>query len=280
VSGSPDFFEALDDLKLGAYVTGVLVLVVLVLMGVFLYQINLALARYRASIMRQESLAAMGRMTAGIAHEIRNPLGIIRGAGEHLQRVLATHGIADDVAAFIPEEVDRLDQILGGYLAFGTDREVAREEFDLSLVVRRSLDLVRGELLAAGVTISVGDDLPAAPVSGDPRRVQQVLLNLLINARDAMPGGGPLTVAVKVAEGYVRVSVTDEGSGVAPEAMDRAFEPFWTSKEKGSGLGLATSRRIMEDMEGGLDLRNRADRPGAVAELWAPLAIHGKPQGD
>jgi signal transduction histidine kinase len=130
------------------------------------------------------------------------------------------------------------------------------------------------------VTISVGDDLPAAPVSGDPRRVQQVLLNLLINARDAMPGGGPLTVAVKVAEGYVRVSVTDEGSGVAPEAMDRAFEPFWTSKEKGSGLGLATSRRIMEDMEGGLDLRNRADRPGAVAELWAPLAIHGKPQGD
>ena len=270
VSGSPDFFESLDDLKLGAWVTGGLVLTVLVLMGIFLWQINLALERYRASILRQESLAAMGRMTAGVAHEIRNPLGIIRGAGQHLQRVLADHGISDDVVDFIPEEVDRLDHILSGYLAFGADRPAEDEVFDLGLVLRRSLPLVADELAAVGVGVQLAPSLPVAAVRGDPRRVQQVLLNLLLNARDAMPGGGTVTVDIAVAAGAVRVRVSDEGAGLDSVDQTRLFEPFWTTKEKGSGLGLALSRRIMEDMGGGLDLRNRPDGRGAVAELWAP----------
>ncbi len=278
VSGSPDFFEALDDLKLGAYLTGVLVLVVLILMGVFLYQINLALARYRASILRQENLAAMGRMTAGIAYEIRNPLGIIRGAGQHLQRVLAEHDITDEVADFIPEEVDRLDHILTGYLAFGADKDASHEEFDLAAALRRSLQLVGDELKESGVTWRLPDRLPAAPVTGDPRRVQQVLLNLLLNARDAMPDGGCLDLGVTVAAGRVRVALADEGCGLGAVDQDKLFEPFWTSKEKGSGLGLAMSHRIMEDMGGGLSLRERTDRTGAVAELWAPLAEPAGPE--
>jgi signal transduction histidine kinase len=194
--------------------------------------------------------------------------------------VLGAHGITDEVAAFIPEEVDRLDHILTGYLSFGAGRQAEREEFDIALVVRRSLGLLRDELAAAGVALDVADDLPVAPVSGDPRRLQQVLLNLLINARDAMPGGGAVGVAVTVGGSRVRVTLVDEGPGLAPAVLAKVFEPFWTSKEKGSGLGLAMSRRIMEDMDGGLDLRNRVDRPGAVAELWAPLATQENGQGD
>lgn len=272
VSGSPDFFEALNDLRMGAYLTGALVLVILVLMGVFLYQINLALARYRASILRQENLVAMGRMTAGIAHEIRNPLSIIRGAGQHLQRVLADHDITDEIADFIPEEVDRLDHILTGYLAFGADKDAVVEEFDLALVLRRSLPLIRDEFAAAKIEVQVADVLPDAPVMGDPRRLQQVLLNLLINARDAMPEGGIVSVAVNLADNRVSVAVQDEGCGLGATDAGKLFEPFWTSKEKGSGLGLAMSRRIMEDMGGGLNLNDRPDGRGAVAELWAPLS--------
>ncbi len=272
VSGSPDFFEVLDDLKMAAYLTGGLVLVVLVLMGVFLSQINLALGRYRASIMRQENLVAMGRMTAGIAHEIRNPLGIIRGAGEHLQRLLQAEGIEDEVADFIPEEVDRLDQILTGYLAFGTDKDAVAEEFDLALSVRRTLHLVSDEFAAAGLEIRVPELLPEAPVLGDPRRLQQVVLNLVINARDAMSDGGVIEVAVVLRDQMVGVVVTDEGTGLGAVDATKLFEPFWTSKEKGSGLGLAMSRKIMEDMGGRLTLQQRSDRSGAVAELWAPLA--------
>ena len=123
-------------------------LAVLGLVATILVNLEASVRRYRASLLRQESLAAMGRMTAGIAHEIRNPLGIIRGAGQHLQRVLDEAGISDEVADFIPEEVDRLDRILTGYLAFGRDAETAPEVFAFDAVLRRSVQLVARELEA------------------------------------------------------------------------------------------------------------------------------------
>ncbi len=271
VSGNPDFFSALGALRGGAFLTAAAVLLILVLMGIFLFQINRSLERYRASIMRQENLAAMGRMTAGIAHEIRNPLGIIRGAGEHLQRVIESAGIKDEVADFIPEEVDRLDQILTGYLAFGSDKEAVAETFDLGDCVRRSSGLVSAELETAGILMEIADKLPPAPVRGDPRRLQQVLLNLLLNARDAMSDGGTLTISM-VAEGTsVVLAVSDTGTGLAHVPDGRLFEPFWTSKEKGSGLGLAMSRRIVEDMGGTITLEDRVSARGARAEVVLPL---------
>ncbi len=273
VSGNPDFFSSLDLLRGGAFLTAAIVLVILAVMGIFLYQINRSLARYRASIMRQENLATMGRMTAGIAHEIRNPLGIIRGAAEHLQQVLASVGIEDEVADFIPEEVDRLDHILTGYLAFGKDQEAVRETFDLGCSVRRSVELVAGELQEAGIVVEMEDDLPAAPVRGDPRRLQQVLLNLLINARDAMPDGGRIEIALTTFGGSATLTVTDTGTGLGSVDRGRLFEPFWTSKEKGSGLGLAMSRRIVEDMGGMINLEDRQGAVGARAEVVLPLAV-------
>jgi len=271
VSGNPEFFVSLEFLRKGAFLTAAVVLVILVLMGVFLFQINRSLEQYRASIMRQENLAAMGRMTAGIAHEIRNPLGIIRGAGEHLKTVLTGAGIEDQVADFIPEEVDRLDQILTGYLAFGSDREAISEIFDLGRGVRRSMDLMSAELGAAGIVLKMAAGLPPAPVRGDPRRLQQVLLNLLINARDAMSGGGVIEISLMTAGGSATLEITDTGTGLGGVDRGRLFEPFWTSKEKGSGLGLAMSRRIVEDMGGTITLEDRRESRGARAKVVLPL---------
>lgn len=271
VSGSPDFFATLTDLRRGSYLTGGLVLAVLLVMGVFLWQINLSLSRYRAAMLRQENLAAMGRMTAGIAHEIRNPLSIIRGAGQHLQRVMADHGIVDEMADFIPEEVDRLDHILAGYLAFGTNSEVADEDFDLNEILGRTLDLMRDDLQANRIALARAESRHPVAVAGDPRRLQQVIMNLLINARDAMPSGGVITIKTTTSADVARVTIADEGHGILPAQEDKLFEPFWTAKEKGSGLGLAMSRRIMEDMAGGLQLNNRLDRAGAIAEFWLPI---------
>ncbi len=274
VSGNADFFGSLQQLQRGALATGAVVLVVLVLMGVFLYRINLSFARYQESIRRQENLAAMGRMTAGIAHEIRNPLGIIRGAGEHLQRVLEKAGIEDPVAGFIPEEVDRLNHILSGYLAFGSNRELVMEPLDLGHCLHRGAKLIQDEMEKAGISVSLPDAVNKVTVLGDPLRLQQVVLNLLINARDAMPHGGNIEVALACENSNALVTVTDEGCGLSQVASDRLFEPFWTNKEKGSGLGLAMSRRIVEDMNGSLDLYERVDRTGAVAEISLPL--HGE----
>ena len=270
VSGSPDFFDSLARLRRGALFTGAAVLVILLLLGGFLHRINLSLERYQASILRQENLAAMGRMTAGIAHEIRNPLGIIRGAGQHLQRILAEAGIQDETVDFIPEEVDRLDHILAGYLAFGSDREGPAEEFDLGLILRRSVDLLAGELAVQGISVNLGP-VSDAPVLGDPRRLQQVILNLLLNARDAMPGGGEITAELARDESGVRLTLSDQGPGLGDADPARLFEPFWTTKEKGSGLGLALSRRIVDEMGGTLELANRSEGRGAVATLGLPL---------
>ena len=234
-------------------------------------RLNRSLQRARAQALQQENLAAMGRMTAGIAHEIRNPLGIIRGAGQHLQRRLQETGIEDEVAGFIPEEVDRLDRILAGYLALGSDRASAPEAVDLSQLVRRSVQLVRSELAAAGCTVHLNEPLPAVQLRGDPRRLQQVLLNLLLNARDAMPAGGEVAVELARTDRQARITVTDSGEGLQDRDSRRAFEPFWTSKEKGSGLGLAVARRIAGEHGGELELANRGDAPGAVATLQLPV---------
>jgi signal transduction histidine kinase len=270
VRGNPDFYDALDALKRGAAVTIAAVLVVLALAGTVLYRLDVSVRRYRASLAHQENLAAMGRMTAGIAHEIRNPLGIIRGAGQHLERVLADAGIADEFARFIPEEVDRLDRILSGYLAFGRDAEPEAEDFDPEVVVRRSIALVAEELARSGVTVERRGGGLDARLRGDPRRLQQVLLNLLLNARDAMPAGGTVVVDLARAGDDLRVAVSDEGSGLAASPQ-QCFEPFWTSKEKGGGLGLSVSRRIAESFGGALTLADRTDGRGAVATLRLPV---------
>jgi len=213
-------------------------------------------------------------MAAGIAHEIRNPLGIIKGAGEHLQRQLTAAGVEDEVAVYISDEVDRLDRILTGYLTFGSDRESELEPVDLAHLIRRSTKLVTEELAAAGVDIVVTEPLPTAMVSGDPRRLQQVILNLLLNARDAMPDGGSVTLALASRAQEHVLTMTDLGGGMGDVAPTQLFEPFWTSKEKGSGLGLALSQRIVVAHGGSLDLNDRTDVRGAVVTIRLP-ALRG-----
>ncbi len=270
VEGNADFFDALATLRRGAIATGGAVLLFLTLMGWLLFALQAKMERARAAAWRQENLAAMGRMTAGIAHEIRNPLGIIRGAAQHLIARLRAAGVEDEVAGYIPEEVDRLDRILRGYLAFGTGAPAEPEPVDLAQLARRTARLLEGELGAAGVTIAVeaGDGL--GPVRGDPRRLQQVLLNLLLNARDAMPRGGAVTVAVRREAEQALITVTDEGTGLGGASADQLFAPFRTTKEKGSGLGLSVVRQIVEAHGGTAVLRERADGPGAVAEIRLP----------
>jgi len=275
VEGNADFFAALAALRRGSLVTGGAVLVFLTVMGWLLFRLQRATERYRASVMEQENLAAMGRMTAGIAHEIRNPLGIISGTAQHLRRRLEQAGIADETAAFIPDEIDRLDRILRGYLAFGTDAAPELEPLDLAQTVRRTARLVQEELKAAGVELAL--DLPAdgCRVQADPRRLQQILLNLLLNARDALPNPGKVTVSLHEEAQQAVLAVIDEGSGLGGVGEDKLFTPFWSSKEKGSGLGLSVARRLAEEHAGTLTLRDRTDRPGAVAELRLPLLAGG-----
>ncbi|MBU0743537.1 hypothetical protein KJ554_14480 [bacterium] len=272
VEAEAEFLEALAALRRAAWATAVLVLVFLGAMALLLSRQQRSLVRARSEIMRQENLAMMGRMTAGIAHEIRNPLGIIRGAGEIQAQRLRTAGIDLPTLDFIPDEVDRLDRILTRYLTFGKGGNgFDLEPLDLGKLVRRSVHMADQELAAAGVELAV--ETPDEPllVSGDNPSLQQVMLNLLLNARDAMPAGGRIVVRLEQDGGAAVLSILDEGTGLGDLSEREIFEPFLTTKEKGSGLGLAVVRQVVEDHHGAISLRGRDDGPGTVAEVRLPL---------
>jgi len=272
VEGDADFFGALAALRRGALVTMAAVVLFLAAMGAQLWRLQVGMARARAAAWRAEELAAMGRMTAAIAHEIRNPLGIIRGAAQHLEARLRDAGIDDELAGLIPGEVDRLDRILSGYLTFGKGADAPPEAIDLELLARRTARLVEAELARSGARLAVEAAPGLPPAWGDPRRLQQALLNLLLNARDAMPEGGLVTLRLARDGAELSLAVLDEGPGLAGAAAGPLFEPFHTTKEKGSGLGLAIARQVAEAHGGTVSLRDRTDRRGAAAEIRLPAA--------
>ncbi len=272
VEGDADFFGALTALRRGALLAEIAVMLFLAAMGVQLWRLQAGMARARAAAWRAEELAAMGRMTAAIAHEIRNPLGIIRGAAQHLDARLRESGLADELSGLIPGEVDRLDRILSGYLTFGRGADAPPEAVDLALLARRTGRLVEAELARTGVRLAYKLVPGLPPARGDPHRLQQALLNLLLNARDAMPEGGVVTLRLDRDGDALSLTVLDEGSGLAGSAAAPLFEPFRTTKEKGSGLGLAITRQVAEAHGGTVTLRDRGDRRGAAAELRLPAA--------
>ena len=238
------------------------------LLGVIFFGMSRRLASTETALARSETLGALGLMAAGVAHEVRNPLAIIAGTAQRLRRKYGV-GSGDPLFEFIPEEVERLNGILEGYLRFARDEPLRLVETDLSRVVDRSVQLVAEEWTPRGVRFERGGSQEPVPVSGDPQRLTQVMLNVLINAAQAMPSGGVVHVDVSAEDGAALVRVADRGIGFDERALRGAFQPFFTTKEHGSGLGLAMAKRIMEGHDGRISVGNRPDG-GAVVTLRLP----------
>jgi signal transduction histidine kinase len=241
-----------------------------ILLGALFFGMSRRLARTETALVRAETLSAMGMMAAGVAHEVRNPLAIIAGTAERLRRKYGT-GIAeeDPLFGFIPEEVDRLNGIVKGYLRFARNEPLAFVECDLAKAVERSAGLVADEFAGRGVTVMREGCEEPVPGRADPQRLQQVLLNLLLNGAQAMPEGGTLRLALETKAEEVRIRVSDEGTGLDDKQLRGAFTPFFTTKETGSGLGLAMAKRIVEGHGGTIELANRPEG-GAIVTVVMP----------
>ncbi|HET6921741.1 MAG TPA: ATP-binding protein [Anaeromyxobacteraceae bacterium] len=198
-----------------------------------------ALAEHQARLVQSEKLAGIGRLAAGVAHEINNPLGVVLGY-TRLLRKRAEGPLAEDLAV-IEEETLRSLEIVEGLLDLARPPRLTVQAVDL----RELSDEVVGRLGEArqleGVAVDVRGRGRAA---GDAQKLRQVLLNLVRNGAEATGAGGRLEVAVSEADGRVEVSVADDGPGIGAGARDRLFEPFFTTKPRGTGLGLAVSRAI------------------------------------
>jgi len=255
VHAAPDFFETMRTMQGTLIAVGAALFLLLgTAITVYLFYAQ-RLARAHTALARSEQLSAMGRMAAGIAHEIRNPLGIIKNTAQLLREEMRDSGMETDLVDYIPEEVDRLNETLTGYLEFAKDAPLRLEPVDLVALLRRTLKLVKRDAEGAGV--DVRHDLDAVGelvIDADARKLQQVVLNLVLNAVQAMPSGGTLTVGLDEGADQVTLRVQDTGVGMDAAKAQQVFEPFFTSKEKGSGLGLHVVQRIVEDHGGRIEL--------------------------
>ena len=224
------------------------------------------------ALLRSERLAAIGRIAAQITHEIRNPLSSISLNAEELGERLADKSDgAGELCDAIVREVDRLAAITEEYLRFARLPKPQLRRIDVNDTVRDLLDFVRPELELGGVSaqLDLSPELPL--VHADVAQLRQLLLNLVRNAREAMPAGGALHLSTRGGEGAVLVQVRDTGHGIPPDRLQRIFDPFFTTKERGTGLGLAMAQEIAQEHGGLLACESQSGR-GTTFTLRLPAA--------
>lgn len=215
------------------------------------------LSRIRAlesEIRRREQQAALGTLASGIAHEVRNPLSSIKGYAGFFGSLFEEHSENKQAAQMMVEEIDRVDRVISELLEFARPADLQLRPTQPEPLIRHSLGIVRHEARTAGIRITEKIDAPLPQVFLDPDRFTQVLLNLYINAIQAMKNGGVLTVEVRVEEDAIRFAVSDTGDGIAPEDLASVFNPYYTTKKNGTGLGLAIAHKIIESHNGTLRL--------------------------
>ncbi len=238
---------------------------------------------FERSARQAEKLAALGTLAAGLAHELNNPIGIISSRIELMLLDAESRPLAEEVREdleVLHRNAQRVARIAQGLLSFARQSPGDQAPVDVNHVVEETLLLVDREISKHGITLTrrLSPGLPL--VRGDGNALQQVVLNLLTNARDALPEGGEIvveTAAVRGRPGSVRVRVRDSGPGIPPEMIPRIFDPFFTTKSNGTGLGLSISHGIVRDHGGTLDVESQPGRgttfvitfPGLAAESRA-----------
>jgi signal transduction histidine kinase len=272
-----------------------------------LERINRELETAREETIRSEKMASVGLLAAGTAHEIGTPLSAIMGYAGILRDELGNDEEKDDYLRRIQDEAGRIDRIVRGLLDYARPSTEEREEVDVAGLLRETLRMLEGQGIFRNITVSSAFDSSLSHVIADRHELQQVFTNLFINARDAMPNGGTLTVTIfrddstpeesrgqqeKAIRGrrkddfggafrsafhsgfgkkYIRIEISDTGSGIAPENVERIFDPFFTTKEpgKGTGLGLAVTARIIDSLGGRVTVES--DPGGTTFSVWLPV---------
>ncbi len=236
-------------------------------------------------VRRGETLAAVGRMAVGLAHEIRNPLGAIRGAVQLLRKELGDEARWAEYTDVLLSEVERVNRIIGTLLDLGRPVELRPAPLNLHLLLERVALLSEEMARERGVSIVKRYDPSLPPILADEDRLLQVFHNLVRNAIEAMPGGGRLTLITRLSlnplfakvdlgtgmRTMVEMAVADEGEGIPDAVRGKIFDPFFTTKTKGLGLGLALCHRIVEEHKGAIRVESLPGR-GTTVSCFLPVA--------
>lgn len=210
------------------------------------------LKRLEMLVRRRDRLAALGKMAAGVAHEIRNPLSSIKGFATLLGSKFSLDSNEKKTADLLVSEVERLNRSVAELLDYTRPTPLTRQDISLAVLVEDSLALIQTDARDAGVSVSLAVDpiVRQNTVRIDRDRVSQVLLNIYLNSLQAMEQGGDLSVDVTVAAANFVIRVSDTGGGIAPEELEKVTDPYYTTKADGTGLGLSIVRKIIEEHGG------------------------------
>lgn len=207
--------------------------------------------RLQDEIHRQEKLAAMGGLAAGVAHEVRNPLSSIKALATFFAGQFADGSQAREAAGVMIQEVDRLNRVITELLDFARPSDLNRQPNDIGQLLSRSIQLIQQDATNKNIDIVLHTEMDTCYPWIDSDRLAQCLLNLYINAIQAMEDGGTLTVTCKPANAdFVNITVEDTGSGISPDQLNKIFDPYFTTKKRGTGLGLAIVYKIIQAHQG------------------------------
>ncbi len=272
--------EAIIRLQARVIILSLAIMAVLfVVLSLIVVRANRIMAERAAERLRLEEqlneaqrLASLGKMVAAVSHEIKNPLGIVRSTAEILGNRIGKVAPGNErLANIIVEETSRLDAIVREFLDFARPRDVVKKAASLNGVVERLIRFMEPELQARQVQVELALDPDLPEIFFDSEQIYQVLFNIAFNAIQAMPEGGGLQVVTGMADRQQAfVSLRDTGLGIAPEKLEQIFTPFYTDKNRGTGLGLTIAKSIVEKHQGNIEVTSEAGA-GSTFRIFLPM---------
>ncbi len=224
-----------------------------------------------AAVRRSERLAALGQLSAGLAHELRNPLGTIRASAEMLAKQLPEDNeVGRECAGFIASEVDRTNSLVTRFLEFARPLKPRLAQADLGEVIDRSVAQLSRGTPRYNVTVYKNYSPDLAPFLFDTELMERAIYNLLLNAAQATPDGGAITIKTRAADGNAEVAVIDRGAGIDARDLESIFNPFFTTKREGVGLGLAIVSKIVDEHGGRMAVESEPGK-GSVFHIFLPV---------
>jgi signal transduction histidine kinase len=242
--------------------------------GEFLYQqtiSNLSAENVKLfrTLLRADKLAALGTLSAGMAHEIKNPLASIKGMTQVLDDNLDDPEFIKNYQGVLTRQIDRINNLVEKLLKFGQPQELIVKKIDINRIIGEILGLLESQFRKKGIKTTIeSNNLPE--IEGDFEQLSQVFMNLFLNAISAMKNGGELEVKSEKDESGVKIEVTDTGSGIDPSEIDKIFDPFFSLKEEGAGMGLAVAYRIIKEHKGEINVSSEPGK-GTTFSIWLPI---------
>jgi len=262
IEASAEFFDMLDQFDRGLLIFSFFNAFLILTVALYLIRSIKKILQLQNLIKNQEHLVALGEMAATVAHEVRNPLGIINGTNALIQKKYGK--ASDEIFTYIPAELKRLNNLIENFLTFARNRSFNYQSVDMVDLIKQ-IEVGVSEHENIEIRTEIPEDLPK--ISSDRNALEQVLLNIINNSIQSMDEG-KIIIRCELSGHKFGIYIIDNGPGISPDVMDRIFDPFFTTREQGSGLGLAISQKLVNQLDGTLTVHSNPDKGTTVTILF------------